>query len=295
VSQIHQVKQPQLLVAVDHEGGRVQRFRLGFSHIPSARWIGENYQSQPEKVLNNAAILGWLMASELRAVGVDFSFAPILDLGNDTSRVIGDRAFHSDPEAIFAIANATMNGIHQAGMATVGKHFPGHGHVVEDSHFELPVDHRSLQSLLDCDLIPFVKMINNGIDALMPAHVIYEQIDQQPAGFSRRWLKDILRKQLGFNGVIFSDDLNMAAASMGGSFSTRTTLALDSGCDMALVCNNSAGLDEVLDQMTLVKNSSSSRRLEKMQAKKTMATKEIVRHPQWAEAMTLIEKYQENS
>jgi beta-N-acetylhexosaminidase len=248
VQQIHELRRPQLLVAVDQEGGRVQRFRHGFTELPPAAWYGQVYRHDPKRGLRLAHQGGWLMASELRACGVDFSFAPVLDLDLGLSGVIGDRAFAAEPEDVGALAFAWAQGAREAGMASVGKHYPGHGGVKEDSHHELPVDERSLDEIWEQDIRPFHHLIDNALEGIMPAHVIYRQVDEQPAGFSRRWL-GLLREQLGFQGVIFSDDLSMAAAHVAGSYADRARLALDAGCDMILVCNNPHGADEVLDAL----------------------------------------------
>lgn len=248
VSEIHELRKPQLLVAVDQEGGRVQRFREGFSRLPAAAWYGQVYRHDPKRGLHLARQGGWLMASELRACGVDFSFAPVLDLDMGLSGVIGDRAFAQDPDAVSALAFAWAQGARQAGMPSVGKHYPGHGGVSEDSHHELPVDGRSLEEIWNRDIRPFHHLIDNALEGIMPAHVIYRQVDDKPAGFSRRWL-DLLREDLGFQGVIFSDDLSMAAAHVAGSYADRARSALEAGCDMILVCNNPAGADEVLEAL----------------------------------------------
>ena len=214
---IHALRQPRLLVAVDHEGGRVQRFREGFTRLPAVRRLGEIYDQDRMRAKQLARVTGWLMAAELRAVGVDLSFAPVLDLDHGVSGIIGDRAFHHDPESVADLAHAYASGMQKAGMEAVGKHFPGHGGIAADSHLELPVDPRPLAALEAADLLAFERMIHYGLAALMPAHVVYPAVDDQPAGFSARWLKDILRQRLEFQGVIFSDDLDMAGAHVAGS------------------------------------------------------------------------------
>jgi len=214
---IHALRQPRLLVAVDHEGGRVQRFREGFTRLPAVRRLGAIYDQDRMRAKQLARVTGWLMAAELRAVGVDFSFAPVLDLDHGVSGIIGDRAFHSDPDGVADLAHAYMSGMQKAGMEAVGKHFPGHGGIAADSHLELPVDSRPLADLEARDLLAFERMIHYGLAALMPAHVLYPQVDDQPAGFSARWLKDILRRRLEFQGAIFSDDLDMAGAHAAGA------------------------------------------------------------------------------
>ncbi len=245
-SSIHALRTPPLLIAVDHEGGRVQRFREGFTRIPPMREFGEIWDTHPARARHLAKLTGFVLASELRACGVDFSFAPVLDIDYGRSGVIGDRAFHEDPEAIAALAHSLTIGLREGGMGSVGKHFPGHGHVEADSHVAVPVDERSLDEILEKDLVPFRQMIDFGMTAVMPAHVIYPKVDSLPAGFSSTWLEKILRRQLGFEGVIFSDDLSMAGAKVAGGVVERAQAALGAGCDMVLVCNDPASADELL-------------------------------------------------
>lgn len=294
IAEIHALRIPPLLVAVDQEGGRVQRFKEGFTRLPPAAWFGELNRANPKKAKAITQRIGWLMAAELRAVGVDFSFAPVLDLDFGFSSVIGDRAFDAKPLNVAEIAHAWMMGVHEAGMAAVGKHFPGHGGVSEDSHCELPVDRRPMGDLLMEDLIPFQRMIDYGLDAIMPAHVIYEQADRQLAGFSRFWLKDVLRDQLGFHGVIFSDDLTMAAAEQAGSFAERARVALAAGCDMVLVCNNPSGAAEVLEALADYTDPAAQMRLVRMHGRKALSKDALHLDPRWKHAMEIIAQYEEN-
>ena len=259
---IHELRQPHLIIAVDHEGGRVQRFREGFTRLPACELFCTNNTDKVAAQLAEEA--GWLMAAELLAVGIDLSFAPVLDIGGPTSEVIGDRAFHTDPEKITTLAKAYMKGMKQAGMAAVGKHFPGHGSVKEDSHIEIPKDERDYQDIKMKDLIPFERMIHAGLPALMPAHVIYSKVDALPAGFSNRWLKQILRGELEFQGTIFSDDLSMKGAEVIGGYTERAEAAIEAGCDMVLACNNQTGAIEILDRANIEASAVSRSRLIRM-------------------------------
>ncbi len=243
---IHALRSPPLLIAVDHEGGRVQRFRDGFTKIPAMRELGKIWDEYPKRAKHLAQQSGYVLAAELRACGVDFSFTPVLDVDFGSSSVIGDRAFHSEPQAIAELAHSLLIGLKQGGMPSVGKHFPGHGYVRADSHLAIPVDDRSYTDIELCDLIPFRQLVNYGLTAVMPAHVIYPKVDQHPAGFSSIWLKTILRGELGFEGCIFSDDLSMEGAAVAGGIVQRAEAALNAGCDMVLVCNQPALADELL-------------------------------------------------
>jgi beta-N-acetylhexosaminidase len=284
-SEIHAERNPHLLIAVDHEGGRVQRFREGFTHLPPAAWYGEAFAQSQSRGLKLAELGGWLMSSELRTCGVDFSFAPVLDLGHPISKVIGDRAFSTDPEIVYRLAHAWMSGSHKAGMAVVGKHFPGHGGVEGDSHTELPVDERRFEDIEIEDLRPFEQMIQSGMEAVMPAHVIYSRIDRDLAGFSRFWLQNVLRERLGFQGIIFSDDLNMAAADAAGSYAKRAETALSAGCDMVLVCNNRPAALEVVDRLKEYDDPATHVRLVRMHGRKTRSLQELHQDPLWHEAV----------
>ncbi|MCH9749897.1 MAG: beta-N-acetylhexosaminidase [Proteobacteria bacterium] len=246
IASIRAIK-PNILVAVDHEGGRVQRFKNGFTHLPAMLRLGELYDKNPKEALKYACSCGFILAYELLEVGVDFSFAPVLDLDYGNSSVIGDRAFHSNADAVVQLAQALIKGMHRAGMKCVGKHFPGHGYVALDSHLDLPVDNRSTKEVYQ-DMAAFKGLIDQGLDAVMPAHVVYSTVDDKPAGFSKTWIQDILKSKLGFEGVVFSDDLSMQGAFFIDNIKDRVQVSLDSGCDMVLICNHPDMLLEVIDQ-----------------------------------------------
>ncbi|MGR4068478.1 beta-N-acetylhexosaminidase [Halomonas sp. LR3S48] len=236
---------PELLLAIDQEGGRVQRLREGVTRLPAMGRIGRDYEATPEVTLRLCLDTGWLLGMEMAACGLDLSFAPVLDVDTGISSVIGDRSFSSSPQAVAAMGGAFISGLHEAGMAAVGKHFPGHGGVAADSHLELPVDERPLEALRQHDLIPFAELASR-LDGVMPAHVIYSAFDSRPAGFSGSWL-GLLRESLGFKGTIFSDDLGMAGAGFAGTPGERALAALNAGCDMVLVCNDRAAALEALE------------------------------------------------
>ncbi|ENW88913.1 MULTISPECIES: beta-N-acetylhexosaminidase [Acinetobacter] len=236
---------PDILIAVDQEGGRVQRLKQGFTLLPAMGRFGELYQQQPELAVELTEQCGWLMATEVLAVGIDFSFAPVLDL-NDISDVIGDRSFARNMDDIIVLARAFLSGMQRAGMATTGKHFPGHGSVKADSHVAAAIDSRSYAEIQQKDMQSFIQL-QAQLDALMPAHVIYDQVDPNPAGFSPYWIQTVLRQQLNFDGVLFSDDLSMQAACVAGGADARIQAALNAGCDMGLVCNDRAAACLALD------------------------------------------------
>jgi len=284
VAEIHGLRQPSLLVAVDHEGGRVQRFREGFTRLPAARRFGERYDEQPRRALALAEEAGWVMGAELRAVGVDFSFAPVLDLYRGVSPVIDDRAFHQDPQVVAELARAVMRGMHEAGMAAVGKHFPGHGTVAGDSHDMLPVDERSFEDIRAEDLLAFERLIHYGLPALMPAHVVYSQVDARPAGFSPLWLREVLRERLGFTGAVFSDDLSMAGAAVAGDYPRRARAALEAGCDMLVVCNDAEGARQVLDSLPAAADPVAQARLVRMHGRTAVDLKEPSQRRRWTAA-----------
>jgi beta-N-acetylhexosaminidase len=263
-AEIHALKSPPLLIAADQEGGRVQRFKEGFTRLPPMRRLGEIWDQHPHRARELARDAGYVLAAELRARGVDLSFTPVLDLDYGNSTVIGDRAFHREPQAIVDLAHALMNGLKEAGMGACGKHFPGHGYISTDSHQALPVDERDYVDLELADLRPFQALIDFGLPAMMPAHVVYPKIDSRPAGFSPVWLKNILREEMGFDGMIFSDDLCMAGAAIAGNMIERVGAALDAGCDMALICNRPDLVDETLARFKHDWSAASRARLARM-------------------------------
>lgn len=244
-TEIHALRDPSLLIAVDHEGGRVQRFRRGFTHLPPMRRLGELWDRDVLLACRVAASVGYMLAAELRAHGVDFSFTPVLDLDWGRSGVIGDRAFHRDPRVVTMLAAHFTHGLALAGMANCGKHFPGHGWAEADSHVALPHDERSRSELLRDDTAPY-QWLGVQLASVMPAHVVYDAVDAAPAGFSRTWI-DVLRQDLGFAGAVFSDDLLMEGAAGEGSVVRRADAALAAGCDLVLVCNDLDAMHEVLD------------------------------------------------
>ena len=264
---IRALRTPSLLVAVDHEGGRVQRFRDGFTTIPPMRAFGQLWDQDPTKAKELVKITGYVIGAELLAHAVDFSFAPVLDLDYGESSVIGDRSFHRDPLIVTELARELIAGFAAAGMGWVGKHFPGHGFVRGDSHHEVPIDNRPYEDIERDDLIPFRELARAGMGGVMPAHVIYPDVDALPAGFSSFWLKDILRDQLGFEGVIFSDDLSMEGASTAGGVVERAASALTAGCDMVLLCNNSEQADRLLSGLNLAVEAESIARFERMRGR----------------------------
>lgn len=294
VEAIHAQRDPRLLVAVDHEGGRVQRFRQGFTRLPAMGHLGVVYEGDRRRARRLAEACGWVMASELRAVGIDFSFAPVLDMDRGLCEVIGDRAFHQQPSVIAELAGAYMHGMHRAGMAATGKHFPGHGGVRGDSHLTLPVDERPLADILAEDVRPFALLIENGLAAIMPAHVRYAQVDPQPAGFSRYWLQSVLREDLGFQGIIFSDDLSMEGAVGAGGPVERAEAALDAGCDMVLVCNNRASAVAILDGLRWENNPVLSTRLARMHGRHPLSWKELHRDSAWQQAVRAVQSLAED-
>lgn len=287
---IRAVREPHLLITVDQEGGRVQRFRSGFNRLPPAGVFGKLYQQSPQAAQQAAKLIGWLMASELQSAGVDYSFAPVLDIDRGICSAIGDRAFSADVQGVAELATAWMQGVRQAGMASVGKHFPGHGGVEADSHLALPCDGRSFDELWREELMPFRRLIEQGLEAVMPAHVVYPAVDEQPAGFSRRWLQDILRGQMGFGGVIVSDALDMAAAEAAGGFVERSRAALAAGCDQILLCNNRPAATQVVEALGDYSDPAAQARIARMYSRHFTDRDKLQVNPLWSEAQALLAK-----
>jgi beta-N-acetylhexosaminidase len=277
---IHAVRTPPLLIAVDQEGGRVQRFKTGFSVLPAARRLGHEFDIEASAALELARRLGWLMAAELRAHGVDLSFAPCVDLDYGASEVIGDRALDARSAVVGQLAVAYAHGMRDAGMAATAKHFPGHGAVVADSHLALPVDRRELADLQD-DIAPYRLLIANGLAAVMAAHVVYPAIDARPASFSRRWITQILRGELRFQGAVFSDDLSMGGAASVGDLLMRARLALAAGCDMLPVCNDRAGVRTLIERLDNEPAPASQLRLVRMRGRDGMSVQALHTAPSW--------------
>lgn len=289
-AEIHRQREPRLLIAVDQEGGRVQRFRAGFTALPAAANFGALYDQDEEAARRLARDCGWLMAAELGACGVDFSFAPCLDLGTGRSRVIDTRALHREPETVASLARAFMSGMSSAGMSAIGKHFPGHGSVEGDSHLELPVDDRDLMTIRDTDMIAFERMIHYGLPAVMAAHVVYSKVDAKPAGYSRVWLKQVLRDELGFSGAVFSDDLGMAGAALEGGACEQAELALDAGCDMILLCNDRSAAESVLDAYPNRRSALRSARLARLHGRTRVTWESLHADPHHREVSDTIGK-----
>ena len=284
---IRAVRSPALLVAVDHEGGRVQRFRDGFTRLPPVRTLGRRYDEDRREGLSLAKAAGWLMASELRAVGVDFSFAPCVDLDHGVSEIIGDRAFHRDPDAVAALAVAYMSGMREAGMAAVAKHFPGHGAVIADSHVALPIDRRKFVDL-EADIRPYRLLIENNLAGVMGAHVVFPAVDPLPASLSKRWISAVLRGEMGFHGCVFADDLSMAGAAAFGGVIERAELAFAAGCDVLPICNDRQAVKSVLDHFGPDLGSPASQaRVVRMRARGEAPTN-LGADRQWQQTVTLI-------
>jgi beta-N-acetylhexosaminidase len=264
---IRAIRSPHLMLAVDHEGGRVQRFREGFTRLPASRALGRRFEEDRRDGSALARSVGWLMASELRAVGVDYSFAPCIDLDYGVSEIIGDRSFQRDPDTVATLGTAYMLGMRDAGMAAIAKHFPGHGAVIADSHVALPIDRREFADMEE-DIRPYGRLIDNNLAGIMAAHVVYPAVDALPASLSRRWVTDILRGQMGFHGCVFADDLSMAGAVACGDILERSRLAYVAGCDVLPICNDRASVVTVLDRFKPdVASPASQARLVRMRAR----------------------------
>jgi len=285
---IHDLRHPRLLIGVDHEGGRVQRFREGFTHIPPMRVLGELYDQDEKHSYQVAEKMGWLLAAELLSVGVDFSFAPVVDLDYGGSKVIGDRSFHGNPVAVGNLSFHLMLGMRKAGMASVAKHFPGHGYIEADTHLEVAVDNRGFADIQQHDMQPFLRLIENGLDAVMPAHVIYPRMDSLPAGFSEFWLKSVLRHQCHFEGAIISDDMSMKAAKAYGSAPERVLKALQAGCDLVLVCNDAMAADEVLSKINWHGDTLSHARLIRLHGHGKFEYQKLKFDPLWQAAVSVV-------
>ncbi len=288
---IRALREPHLLIAVDHEGGRVQRFREGFTRLPPIGALGQHYMQHPKQTLERAEKTGWLMAAELRAVGVDFSFAPVLDLDYGVSDIIGDRAFHRDPEAVASMAYAYIQGMKRAKMSAVGKHFPGHGAVEVDSHLGLPVDTRHFEDMLQADILPFSRLCQTELAGIMPAHIVYEQSDSLPAGFSPFWIKEILRDRLGFQGAVLSDDLSMEGAAVIGDSLARAEAALDAGCDMVLVCNKPESVEQVIDGLKIENDPLRHSRLIRLHGRHAISRDDLFASQEWKDTAKMVLSY----
>ena len=283
INSIRSARNGNILIAVDQEGGRVQRFQQGFTRLPPA----SSYAQTPEL----AQSAGWLMAAELLAVGVDFSFAPVLDIDCGVSEIIGNRSFSTDPTLATRLSSLFRKGMNEAGMAATGKHFPGHGAVALDSHLTLPVDERDLDSIRAKDLVPFKQLIAEGLEGIMPAHVVYPKVDPNPAGFSPLRIQQILRKELNFNGTVFSDDLSMEGAASVGDFPERARLAQQAGCDMILVCNNPTAAEQVLDALPVTEDPVREQRLNRMQGRPQMNRAQLMNTEKWHQISDIVNQF----
>ena len=291
VSEIKAVRSPPLLIAVDHEGGRVQRFRDGFTAIPPMRRLGHLYDEDEEAGKELTEACGWLIGAELRAMGIDLCFAPCVDLDWGVSEVIGDRSFHKDPNKVATLASALCRGLRDSGMAAVAKHFPGHGAVVADSHLKLPIDRRSFGDVLD-DMRPYESLVSRRqIGAVMMSHVIYEEMDDAPAGFSSFWIKTQLRGQLGFDGAVFCDDLSMKATADYGSVPQRAKIALEAGCDMIPICNDRPAAQHTVAALREFSNPLSLVRLARLHGTNGMLRETLLASEQWQSAAGKINRW----
>jgi beta-N-acetylhexosaminidase len=295
VAEIRALRRPPLLIAADHEGGRVQRFRPGFSLIPSMRRLGQAYDADRSQGLAAAREMGWLLAAELRVLNIDLAFAPVVDLDYGVSTVIGDRAFHRRATIVSELSGALINGMRSAGMSATAKHYPGHGAVALDSHVALPVDRREYADL-NRDLYPYQRLIPNGLESIMMAHIVFEQIDSLPASLSRRWVQDLLRGEADFRGAVFTDDLSMAGAAAFGGPVERCRLALAAGCDMLPLCNHRPSVLAVLEGLTESPSPVSSLRLARLHGRAAIlppTVAELQALPRWQAASALATRLRE--
>ena len=284
VAEIHAIRSPALLVAVDQEGGRVQRFQEGFTRLPAMRMVGRHYSSDRTGGIALARRLGWLMAAELRAFGIDMSFAPCVDLDYGVSQAIGDRALHVDAVAVGELGVACMLGMREAGMAATAKHFPGHGAVVADSHVALPVDRRDWTDIA-ADLLPYRRLIANGLPSVMAAHVVFPEVDAMPASLSPHWIRNVLRGELGFQGAVFADDLSMGGAAAFGDIIARAEQALAAGCDVLPVCNDRAAVLQLLGAMRRSVDPVSGLRLARLHGRDGLDEQGLKSDPRWQEGV----------
>lgn len=278
---IRAARKKPLLIMVDQEGGRVQRFVSQFTKLPYLSWFGKIYDQDPIKACHLAEDSGWLMASELLSIGIDISLAPVLDLNKDVSAIIGDRAFHRNPGVVAKLAESYIQGMQEAGMAATGKHFPGHGSILQDSHLALPIDERSLSQIEQDDMIPFAEVIKSGITAIMAAHLLFPKVDKVAVTYSRHWLQDILRRRLKFEGVIFSDDLNMEGANISPNHVDRFLAAREAGCDFAILCNNPDATIQVIDKIPSTKHQVVSEKWSELQADFSCLQEPFTKNHRW--------------
>jgi beta-N-acetylhexosaminidase len=291
VQAIHALREPPLLVAVDQEGGRVQRFRSGFTELPPARLYGRIYDHDPKEGCRVAEQAAWLMAAELRSLGVDLSFAPVVDLDYGVSAVIGDRALHPDPEPVAELARAWVLGMRRAGMGACAKHFPGHGAVSGDSHHMLPLDDRPLDIIRHRDMLPYQRLIRLDLPSVMMAHVVYSKMEGTPASLSRRWIEEELRAELRFQGAVFCDDLSMRGAEGAGTYVDRARTALAAGCDMLPVCNNREGVIAILEGVGQEANPVSQWRLARLHGGERVDRRELEASEEWRQARHALAKH----
>lgn len=292
VDSIHALREPPLLVTVDHEGGRVQRFRRDLTVLPPARLFGRIHEQDAKEAARVAELSAWLMATELRAFGIDLSFAPVVDLDYGVSIIIGDRALHPDAEVVSELVRAWVLGMRRAGMGACAKHFPGHGAVQGDSHLMLPVDTRSLEDIRRTDLVPYQRLFRLGIPSVMMAHIVYPAVDDKPASLSRRWIRDELRGRMRFEGAVFCDDLSMRGAEQAGDYLERARAALEAGCDMLPVCNSRAGVHAILDELRHEPDPVSQWRLAKLHGRGGLPWEALRAGADWQHARHALERYQ---